>query len=229
MTSQIGYIALTDPDWYQFLSSQSRIDEVNFWQPHGNRVFRALQPGDPFFFKLRAPQKAIAGFGFFQRYESLPAWLAWESFEEMNGAPEFESMLDRIIRLRGGNSEDERSGEFQIGCIMIAAPMFFSQDDWVSPPKDWAKTGIQVGKKYKLDSGEGNRVLRECFQRALNNVTNWNIEEGSQLTSEGTPRFGPEITVRPRLGQGTFSFAVREVVQLSFCKSLPAILPLRVS
>ena len=81
-----GYIALTDPDWYSFLRAHPRVDEVNFWQPHGGRTFRAVRPGDLFFFKLRAPQKAIAGFGFFERYESLPAWLAWDCFEEMNGA-----------------------------------------------------------------------------------------------------------------------------------------------
>jgi putative restriction endonuclease len=71
-----GYIALTDPDWYSFLHAHPRVDEVNFWQPHGGRTFRAVRPGELFFFKLRAPQKAIVGFGFFERYESLPAWLA---------------------------------------------------------------------------------------------------------------------------------------------------------
>jgi len=96
-----GYIGLTDPDWYSFLLSHPRVDEVNFWQPHGGRTFRAINRGELFFFKLRAPQKAIAGFGFFERYESLPAWLAWDCFGEMNGAPDFESMVDRICRLRG--------------------------------------------------------------------------------------------------------------------------------
>ncbi|MGH7787473.1 MAG: hypothetical protein ACRERC_11440 [Candidatus Binatia bacterium] len=62
-----GYIGLTDPDWYSFLCAQARVDEVNFWQPHGGRTFRRLRPGELFFFKLRAPRKAIAGFGFFDR------------------------------------------------------------------------------------------------------------------------------------------------------------------
>ena len=83
-----GYVGLTDPDWYSFLSAHPHVDEVNFWQPHGVQAFRALKPGEPFFFKLRAPLKAIAGFGFFERFEPLPAWLAWESFGEMNGAPD---------------------------------------------------------------------------------------------------------------------------------------------
>lgn len=54
MNAQKGYVGLTDPDWYSFLSDRPRVDEVNFWQPHGGRAFRAIAPGDPFFFKLRA-------------------------------------------------------------------------------------------------------------------------------------------------------------------------------
>lgn len=71
--STCGYIALTDPDWYACLSTQPHLDEVNFWQPHGDHAFRALSLGETFFFKLRGPARAIAGFGFFERYESMPA------------------------------------------------------------------------------------------------------------------------------------------------------------
>lgn len=204
MQPQRGYVALTDPDWYAYLSAHPHVDEVNFWQPHGNRVFRAIDPGAPFFFKLRAPYKKIAGFGFFERFESLPAWLAWESFGEMNGAPDFESMVDRIVRLRGGG--DVRTGDFQIGCIMITAPVFFDRDEWVEAPSDWARSGIQQGKTYPLDSGEGNRLFRECLERALHGDRYWNVER----VEESTPRYGAPIEVRPRLGQGLFSLAVRD-------------------
>lgn len=122
MNAAKGYIGLTDSDWYSFLSAQPRVDEVNFWQPHGARAFRALRPCELFFFKLRAPKKAIAGFGFFERFESLPAWSAWECFGEMNGAPDFESMIERISRLRGDEGRAVRSGDFRIGCVMISAP-----------------------------------------------------------------------------------------------------------
>ena len=199
-----GYIGLTDPDWYAYLSNHAHVDEVNFWQPHGNRVFRAIKPGEIFFFKLRAPLKGIAGFGFFERYEALPAWLAWECFGEMNGAPDFESMIDRIIRLRG--DEGSRSGDFQIGCIMVTAPVFFTKDDWVAPPSDWAITGIQQGKSYDLHLGEGHRVLRECMERANRGERYWNVDR----VSEDAPRYGEPSLVRPRLGQGLFSLEVRD-------------------
>lgn len=207
MEAERGYVGLTDPEWYAFLSAHPRVDEVNFWQPHGGRAFRAIQPGAPFFFKLRAPFKQIAGFGFFERYESLPAWLAWESFAEMNGAPDFESMVDRIVRLRGDG--DVQTGDFQIGCIMVTAPVFFRQDEWVTPPVDWAKSGIQQGKTYALDSGEGNRLVRDCLERAQQGDRYWNVE----LVSESSARYGTPIEVRPRLGQGLFSLAVRDAYQ----------------
>ena len=61
-----GYIGVTDNDWFAFLSQHPEIDEVNFWQPGGTGRFRALDPGEPFFFKLQVPhQHYIAGVGFF--------------------------------------------------------------------------------------------------------------------------------------------------------------------
>lgn len=208
-----GYVGLTDPDWYKFLRDRPRIDEVNFWQPRGARAFRALKPGELFFFKLRGSEKAIAGFGFFERFESLPAWMAWDCFGEMNGAPDFESMIDRICRLRGEDPRAARSGQFQIGCILISAPAFFAPDEWVSPPADWARTGIQQGKSYELESGEGLRILNECFGRAGKEGRYWNVEPTAEIVAKGSPRFGTPALVRPRLGQGLFNLAVRDAYE----------------
>lgn len=209
-----GYVGLTDPDWCSFLSGLPRVDEVNFWQPHGNRAFRALNQGEPFFFKLRAPHKDIAGFGFFERFEALPAWLAWESFREMNGAPNFESMLARILRLRGGElSGSTRSDEIRIGCVMLKAPVFFSKTEWISPPSDWATTGIQQGKKYSILDGEGRRITTQCIALAQAGQRYWNVEPNPEIVLPGSARYGNPITVRPRLGQGLFSLAVRDAYQ----------------
>jgi putative restriction endonuclease len=163
-----------------------------------------------FFFKLRAPYKAIAGFGFFQRFEILPAWLAWDCFGDMNGAHDFESMLERIIRLRHDDRGSARAGDFAIGCIMISAPVFFPQDDWVSPPADWPQSGIQQGKTYRLDEGEGLRVREECFARARTGGRYWNVNQTVQVIAEASPRYGDPVLVEPRLGQGLFSLAVRD-------------------
>ncbi|MGH8222308.1 MAG: HNH endonuclease [Woeseiaceae bacterium] len=209
MNAGRGYIALTDPEWHRYLAAQPRVDEVNFWRPHGAQRFTALERGELFFFKLRAPHKSIAGFGFFERFESMPAWLAWNCFGSMNGALNFNAMLDRILRLRGDDSLATRAGDFRIGCIMISAPVFFSEQDWVEPPSDWAQTGIQTGKRYSLDSGEGRRILGECLARAQSGGRHWNVEPAEPEMRDAA-RYGSPILVRPRLGQGLFSLEVRD-------------------
>jgi putative restriction endonuclease len=199
-----AYVGLTDPDWYTFLSSQRRLDEVNFWRPHGGTQFGAIPRGAPFVFKLRAPDRAIAGFGFFERFEEMPAWLAWECFGTSNGAATFEEFVERIVRLRGDGAS--ASGDFEIGCVLLTAPVFFSKDQLVEPPRDWARTGIQQGKRYDVATGEGARVWVDCLRRAHDQGGYWNVEP---LPAIGE-RYGAPIEVRPRLGQGTFSLAVRD-------------------
>lgn len=171
----------------------------------------ALREGEPFFFKLRAPQRFIAGFGFFQRYESMSAHYAWDCFREANGAPTFVAMLERLAKLR--KEPTPLTGDFKIGCVMIAAPVFFVPDEWVRPPADWASTGIQQGKTYDLTSGEGNRVLRECMERATGGLHYWNIDTDPRLVAENFARYGAAIEVRPRLGQGLFTLAVRDAYE----------------
>lgn len=122
----------------------------------------------------------------------------------MNGAADLESMVDRIIRLRGDG--DRRTGDFQIGCIMVTAPIFFEQGKWVAPPADWARTGIQQGKTYDLSVGEGNRLLRDCIAQAESSGRYWNVDR----VAESDGRYGSPTEIRPRLGQGLFSLAVRE-------------------
>ena len=47
-----AYVGITDRHWFECLRSIPKLDEVNFWQPSGNREFRAIQPGELFLFKL---------------------------------------------------------------------------------------------------------------------------------------------------------------------------------
>lgn len=55
-----GYVATTDFEWFTYLRAiQPPVDEVNFWKPGTDTGFRALQPGEPLFFKLKAPRNAI--------------------------------------------------------------------------------------------------------------------------------------------------------------------------
>lgn len=78
-----GFVAVTDPGWWQELAREPGPKDANFWRPSA-RAFR-LAVGTPFFFKLKAPHNAIGGFGYFAGFSVLPDWLAWETFGTSNG------------------------------------------------------------------------------------------------------------------------------------------------
>lgn len=69
-----GFVAVTDPGWYERLSRDPGPKDANFWRPSA-KVPRRMAIGTPFLFKLRAPQNAIAGFGYFAGFTVLPDWL----------------------------------------------------------------------------------------------------------------------------------------------------------
>lgn len=220
-----GYIANTDYDWYTFLKQQPDLDEVNFWQPSGGTEFRAIPVGAPFFFKLKQPYNKIVGFGHFAHHSILPAWLAWDSFKEKNGAPDFNAMRQRIERLRR-TQESDPAGRYLIGCVMISNPMFFDEGDWVTIPRDFAQS-IQRGKTYDLTVGEGRRVWEECIARAGTKQFEGAFKQGESPLSEKESRYGKPVLVELRLGQGTFRVAVTDAYERACAvtgeRALPAL------
>jgi putative restriction endonuclease len=82
-----GFVANTDFDWFTFLRAiEPPIVEVNFWKPGSGMNFGALIPGEPLFFKLKAPHNAIAGFGYFAHFSRLPVSMVWQVYGVANGA-----------------------------------------------------------------------------------------------------------------------------------------------
>ncbi len=139
-----GFIANTGFGWFaHFLHRAEPPDEVDFWQP-SPPGFKAIPPGAPFFFRLGAPHKAIAGYGFFARYERVPAWLAWES-SAMNGPIAEIAARIEAIRRRSGSTLLTRPQDNEVGCTMISQPVFFARGDWVADHADWHPR-IQGGK-----------------------------------------------------------------------------------
>lgn len=55
---QPAVVGLTDDAWFRHFrpdDARVEVDEVNFWRPLAQTQFRALEPGQPFFFRLKAP------------------------------------------------------------------------------------------------------------------------------------------------------------------------------
>ena len=196
-----GYVANTDFDWYQFLQARPELREVNFWRPSQNR-FAALESGELFFFKLKAPHNAIGGFGLFTRGVVLPVWEAWDVFGLANGVPDGDALLARLRRLSHGAGQAFGVDDW-IGCLAIAEPIFFPPDSWVPIPADWSRP-IVSGKGYDLTSGEGQRLYEACLESAVAS------ERAAEWTDEAlsAARHGRPLEVRPRLGQATFRIAV---------------------
>jgi putative restriction endonuclease len=195
-----GFIAVTDHGWYERLSQAPGPKDANFWRPSA-RAFR-LEIGTPFFFKLKAPFRAIAGYGFFAGFTVLPDWLAWDTFGEANGVATLEELRSRLSAIQiGARIPSDPTG--RIGCCLIAEARFFARDAWVSAPEDWSPR-TQTGEGYDLDHGEGARIWGECRARA---------EEGTLMNQrlvvrEDAPRYGSPALHAPRLGQGIFRIQV---------------------
>lgn len=196
-----GYVANTDFDWYQFLRARPELREVNFWRPSQGR-FAALNSGELFFFKLKAPHNAIAGFGLFTRAVVLPIWEAWDVFGAANGVPDINSLVARLRRLSHGVGNAMTVDDW-IGCLAIAEPVFFPPDSWVPAPSDWSRP-IVSGKGYDLTQGDGRRFYEDCLAAvtASGQAAEW-TEEALSAARRGRP-----LEVRPRLGQATFRIAV---------------------
>lgn len=93
-----AYVGVTDGRWFRFLAVRPELTEINFWRPGGRHAFRALQPGEPFFFKSHYPHNRVVGGGFFSGFVSMRVSDAWELLGAGNGANSLIELRDQISR-----------------------------------------------------------------------------------------------------------------------------------
>lgn len=216
-----AWVATTDRAWFDFLSRQPDVDELNFWQPKpwGGR-FGVLRRGEPLLFKLKSPYNAIAGGGFFEYYADLPMSLAWDAFGIKNGAPSLDAVRQRIVRLRGGRIEWH--DDFTIGCIILAEPFFWPEELWIPQPADFSANVVR-GKGYDLRAGIGARLWDEVVVR-LQAAAPDEPEQSERVIPGG---YADPTLTRRRVGQGTFQVAVTEAYHRQCAvtreKALPAL------
>ena len=197
------YVAITDHDWFSYLSRTVSLDEVNFWQPSGGRQFRVLQPGEPFLFKLHSPRNHIVGGGFFSYFTILPVSFAWSTFTTKNGSYSEQEMRARIARYR--RVSPSPAEDYEIGCILLQSPFFFSEDDWI-PASDWSPNIVQ-GRSYDTEEQRGQSIWQEVQYR-LKAVPALAVLPAQQ--TEDAARFGVPQLVMSRLGQGSFRVVVTD-------------------
>src|SRR3954466_5342565 len=191
-------VAVTDRGWFDHLRRRPDLAEVNFWAP-SDVAFKALQPGELFLFKLRAPVDRIVGGGVFAYATTLPCSLAWEAFGEANGAAPLPAM-----REGAGSLRSERAGgleDFAIGCRILTQPFFLPEEAWLPVP-GWARNIVSF-RTYTTDDADGLR-LWGAGQDARGGAT----REPARDTAGR--RYGEPVLVRPRLGQGAFRVLVTD-------------------
>jgi putative restriction endonuclease len=199
-----AYIANTDYEWYRFLFARPDIDEVNFWRP-GSQAFRALSPGEPFLFRLKAPFNAIAGVGFFVHFSVLPASIAWTAFGVKNGAVSETDMRARIETYRRRFTlAIDNATDYRIGCLIVTETTFFPEAEWIREPSDW-RPSIVAGRTQDLAVGEGERIWHDVMVR----LRGLRVIEATADAA----RYGRGIVVRPRLGQGAFRILVTDTYE----------------
>ena len=127
------YVANTDNNWFDFLRARQPWEEVNFWKP-SQQIFKAIDEGGLFVFRLKAPRNVIGGYGILVSSINAPIKLAWDSLGEANGVPSIENLVTAIARYRTSRDTTEHS---LIGCRLISNPVFFSEDQWFEVPSSW--------------------------------------------------------------------------------------------
>lgn len=203
-----GYVGVTDGEWYRFLAERPEGTGglVNFWRPGGGNPFRALEIGEPFFFKTHAPHNRVVGGGFFSGFAALPVSEAWETYGEANGVTSLEQMLGRIAHYRRepiGAHEDP-----VIGCIFIRDVTFFPDDMAREPPPKFALNIVQ-GKGYDLADPEVCGYFGDLMQLVLGRPIEVDF---SQPWHSSGPVFGEPRLAPYRLEQRTF----RDVVVTAY-------------
>lgn len=194
------YVGITDLSWYSYLADQ-RPDEVNFWRPSGLDTFRAIEPGEPFLFKLHSPRNFIVGGGFFSRFTQCPVHYAWDAFQYKNGTASFTQFRELLGQRRG--LAGPIAQEEIIGCILLQQPFFFKPDEWI-PASDW-RQGIQRGKRYDTETFEGQSLWQEVQARLSGPAPA--LDESVSIA---TQKFGSPQVILPRLGQGAFRIIVAD-------------------
>ena len=192
-------IAVTDGDWFEMLRRQPDLCEVNFWAPSAAN-FRALQPGELFLFKLRAPRNVIVVGGIFAYANALPCSLAWEAFGAANGAHSVREMRAHIAKYRRADPDDR--SDFAIGCRILTQPFFLDEPDWIAVPKSWSPNIVSF-KTYNTGDAEGLALWEAVNDRLSRRAFPGMVKD--------QPRFGAPHLIRPRLGQGAFRVVVTDI------------------
>ncbi|ARU62666.1 hypothetical protein CBW65_18060 [Tumebacillus avium] len=165
MEYEKGYIGVTSWEWFEFLRDSKITNNVCFWRKEESPS-NSLRPGDLFFFlvknkKQKKGERAILGYGVFQRYEVLDVEEAWKKYTLGNGSTDKSTFISRAKSLSGNKSES-----FELSCIILSVlqPMPIDQKLTLLPVQKLT----DIMTTYKLKKGK-RRLCMMC--RCANSCT----------------------------------------------------------
>src|SRR4051794_31257465 len=121
-------VGLTDRRLFEYLRAAPCTDLVNFWTPTPWRI-RSLHAGDYCYFLLKAPWRAIGGYGVFVGYEEMPVSAAWRRYGPANGVSDRVELRERTRRYALLHARDpDLSDDPVIGCIILRDAVFLDDD-----------------------------------------------------------------------------------------------------
>jgi putative restriction endonuclease len=135
--------------------------------------------------------------------------LAWDAFQEKNGAQSLDEMRSRLARYRDV-AEDPR-GDYTIGCILLEQPFFLAERDWIPAPADWSRNIVR-GKGYDSSTGEGRRIW-DRLVAAVGAAALASPAEKPYAPQPVAERYGTPVLTLPRLGQGSFRILVTDLYE----------------
>jgi putative restriction endonuclease len=150
--SRSVFVAHTHREWFDNLSAVARtnnlglqpvrLDEVNFWSPRAPTRLKNFDPGDPVFFRLGAPTRRIAGYGFFATFHPADVHLAWDLFGVKNGA----ATLSTLAALLGRRTLTDLDAP--LGCTVLRDAVFWPESRWIpwDSSRGYADSGVQRGR-----------------------------------------------------------------------------------
>jgi len=153
-----GYIAVTNRKWFDF--HEKHKSELANFKRKNTRSFKILIPGEHVFFLVKNKtgdhsERAIRGYGIYQRYEVLTADKAWEKYQQENGSvdkAEFIQELDKVFKVN-----DARR---RIGCIILSDLKFFVKPVF---PSD-------IGVEFQNSIVSGKTITKKEVQSILDNA-----------------------------------------------------------
>jgi putative restriction endonuclease len=142
------FVANTDRRWFDYLASRAqdgRVDEVNFWSPLAQSPVKRMTPGEPVFFRLKRPDYAVAGYGFYAHFALLSLEDAWSLFGWKNGDPFEAAFLQRIGEYRQADLLDPRVARTPLACMVLRDSRFWPRQRWIpwGEPEGWQRNIVQ--------------------------------------------------------------------------------------